>query len=100
MSQKLFNYISSELSALPLESDMQQIKDIVLEEHRQSKKLSVAEAMTNTVVGLGLSFLTQIIIYPCLDILVTLNQNIIITSVFFVSSFLRSYLLRRLFNKL
>ena len=70
------------------------------EDIKQSKKLSIAEAVTNTVVGLGLSFVTQIIIYPLLGIPVSLPQNVIITSVFFVSSFVRSYLLRRLFNGL
>lgn len=66
----------------------------------QSKKLSSIEAITNTVVGLITSFLIQLVIYPTMDIKVSLGQNIIITLVFFIVSFLRGYLLRRLFNKL
>jgi len=66
----------------------------------QSKKLSSIEAITNTVVGLITSFLIQLVIYPTMDIKVSLDQNIIITLVFFIVSFLRGYLLRRLFNKL
>ena len=66
----------------------------------QSKKLSSIEAITNTVVGLITSFLIQLVIYPTMDIKVSLDQNIIITLVFFIVSFLRGYLLRRLFNKI
>lgn len=67
---------------------------------KQSKKLSSIEAITNTVVGLITSFLIQLVIYPTMDIKVSVNQNIIITLVFFIVSFLRGYLLRRFFNKL
>jgi len=66
----------------------------------QSKKFSAIEAVTNTVAGLFISFIIQIIIYPLLNIPVTIKQNLLITTVFFVVSFLRSYLLRRLFVKI
>jgi hypothetical protein len=65
----------------------------------QSKKNSIIESVTNTVIGLVTSFIIQIIIYPLLNIPVSLNQNIIITFVFFASSVLRGYLIRRYFNK-
>ena len=66
----------------------------------QSKKHSTLESLTNTVVGLLTSFAIQLVIYPLLNIPVTLNQNIIITVVFFVVSFLRGYIIRRVFNKI
>lgn len=66
----------------------------------QTKKQSIIESLTNIIVGLITSFLIQLIIYPILDIPVSLNQNIIITIVFFIVSFLRGYLLRRFFNKI
>ena len=66
----------------------------------QSKKHSTLESLTNTIVGLLTSFAIQLVIYPLLNIPVTLNQNIIITVVFFVVSFLRGYLIRRFFNKI
>ena len=66
----------------------------------QSKKHSTIESLTNTIVGLLTSFAIQLVIYPLLNIPVTLNQNIIITVVFFVVSFLRGYLIRRVFNKI
>jgi hypothetical protein len=65
----------------------------------QSKKNSIIESVTNTVIGLVTSFIIQIIIYPLLNIPVSLNQNIIITFVFFGASVLRGYLIRRYFNK-
>ena len=66
----------------------------------QNKKLSAVEAITNTVSGLVISFIIQIIIYPFLDIEVTLDQNLFITFVFFVASFVRGYFVRRFFNRL
>jgi len=64
----------------------------------QSKRNSLIESVTNTIIGLVTSFLIQLIIYPILDIPVTLSQNVAITSVFFVASILRGYLVRRIFN--
>jgi len=64
----------------------------------QSKRNSLIESVTNTIIGLVTSFLIQLIIYPILDIPVSLSQNVAITSVFFVASILRGYLVRRIFN--
>lgn len=66
----------------------------------QTKKHSILESLTNVIVGLLMSFLTQLVIYPILDIEVSLNQNVIITTVFFIISFVRSYVIRRIFNNL
>ena len=65
----------------------------------QSKKYSIIESVANTVIGLVTSFIIQIIIYPLLDIAVSISQNIIITFVFLIVSIIRGYLIRRLFNK-
>lgn len=66
----------------------------------QSKKLSIIEAVSNTVIGLLTSFIIQLIIYPFLNIEVSINQNIFITFVFFIASIIRGYIVRRLFNKI
>ena len=66
----------------------------------QTKKLSIIESVSNTVIGLLTSFIIQIIIYPLLNIDVSINQNIIITFVFFIASIIRGYLVRRFFNSL
>lgn len=65
----------------------------------QSKKHSLIESVTQTVVGLVVSFCIQLVIYPLLNIPVTLSQNVIITAVFFVASIGRGYIIRRIFNK-
>jgi hypothetical protein len=65
---------------------------------RQSKKHSLIESIVNVLSGLIISFLIQLWIYPLLKIPVTLNQNIIITVVFFIASFIRGYVVRRVFN--
>jgi ABC-type thiamin/hydroxymethylpyrimidine transport system permease subunit len=65
----------------------------------QTKGKSLIEATVNTLIGLLTSFVLQLILYPFLDIKVSLNQNIIITLVFFIVSIIRGYLIRRFFNK-
>ena len=64
---------------------------------KQTRKKSLLEAVTGTVIGLVTSFMVQVVIYPILNIPVTLNQNIIITTVFFIVSICRGYIVRRVF---
>jgi hypothetical protein len=64
----------------------------------QSKSKSLIESVTQTVVGLVISFAIQLVIYPLLNIPVTFSQNVIITAVFFVASIGRGYIIRRIFN--
>lgn len=66
----------------------------------QSKKHSALESITNVVIGLIISIVTQMILYPILNIPVSFSQNLIITGVFFVISFVRGYLIRRFFNSI
>jgi hypothetical protein len=66
----------------------------------QTKKKSLIESLVQTFVGLGTSILLQVILYPIMGIPVTLNQNLIITLVFFIVSIVRGYLIRRFFNTL
>ena len=65
---------------------------------KQSKKHSALESTTNVVVGLIISILTQMALFPILGIPVSTKQNLIITLVFFVLSFIRGYVIRRIFN--
>lgn len=66
---------------------------------KQSKKISLIESLVQTIAGLFISFCIQIVIYPALEIEVNLNQNLIITFVFFVASLLRGFIVRRIFNR-
>lgn len=66
----------------------------------QKKSHSFAEAWINVLVGLGINFTVQLILYPILKIPVSIGQNITICAVFTIVSVTRSYLLRRLFNRI
>ena len=66
----------------------------------QTKTLSLIEAITNTLAGLLIAFSVQLVIYPIMNIPVRIDQNIVITLVFTGVSIIRSYIFRRLFNKL
>tara|TARA_R110002050_G_scaffold204275_1_gene339487 strand:- start:1775 stop:1987 length:213 start_codon:yes stop_codon:yes gene_type:complete len=66
----------------------------------QTKKQSLIETISGVFIGLVISFLIQVVIYPAMGIRVTLSQNLFITSVFFMVSVVRGYFVRRLFNKI
>ena len=66
----------------------------------QTKKLSLIESLIQTFIGLSVSFIIQLIIYPVMDIEVSYKQNIIITLVFTIASIIRGYFVRRLFNRM
>lgn len=61
----------------------------------QSRAASSAEALANTVIGFAISLGITAALFPHLS----LAQNIGITAIFTAASLLRSYALRRLFNR-
>lgn len=66
----------------------------------QSKKMSIIESVTNTVIGLITSFYLQYFLFPFFGIYINTETNLKITAIFFVISFARSYGTRRIFNKI
>jgi high-affinity Fe2+/Pb2+ permease len=64
----------------------------------QTKKQSLIESITQTIIGMIVSLCIQLVIYDVLNIKVTFAQNLIITFVFLLSSILRGYIIRRIFN--
>jgi len=60
---------------------------------RQSRLMSLIEAITNVVVGYGLAVLTQVLAFPAFGLHATLNQNLQLATVFSVVSVLRSFVL-------
>jgi len=66
---------------------------------KQSKKQSLTETVISTFIGLAVSLITQIVVFPLYDMEVSFNQNIQITIIFTVVSIARGYLVRRYFNK-
>lgn len=66
----------------------------------QSRRLSLFEAITNVAVGYVLAVFTQIVVFPWFGIHPSLGENLAIGSIFTGISLLRSYALRRLFERL
>ena len=65
---------------------------------RQSRLMSLVEAVTNVVVGFGVAVGVQILLFPVFGLTVTLRQNLAIGLVFTGVSIARSYVLRRMFE--
>ena len=66
----------------------------------QSRKMSLIESITNVIVGYSISVLAQILIFPMFGISATIKENLLIGLCFTVISIARSYILRRIFNKI
>ena len=67
---------------------------------KQSRAMSLVEAMANVVVGYGVAVVTQILIFPVLGLHATLAQNLKMGLVFTGISIIRSFALRRLFERI
>ena len=65
---------------------------------KQSRLMSLVEAVANVVVGYGVAVVTQILIFPIFGLHTTLAQNLQMGLVFTGVSIIRSFLLRRLFE--
>jgi hypothetical protein len=65
---------------------------------RQSRRMSVVEAITNTLVGYVIAILTQITIFPWFDIEVRFSDQLVIGMIFMAVSMARNYAVRRGFE--
>lgn len=65
---------------------------------KQSRTMSLVEAITNVIVGYGVAVLTQIVVFPLFGLHPTMAQNLRIGVVFTAASIARSFTLRRLFE--
>ena len=65
----------------------------------QSRRRSVAEAATNIAVGYAVSVVAQVLIFPLFGIHASIGENVLIGAAFTVASLIRSYTLRRMFNR-
>jgi len=73
---------------------------MALERHMaQSKRGSLIEAVTNTVVGYGLAVATQFAVLPAFGLRVGVVEDLGLGLIFAVVSLIRGYALRRLFNR-
>jgi len=62
--------------------------------------MSAAESVANVLIGYGIALATQVIVFGSLGLSVSLEQNLWIGAVFTVVSLVRSYAMRRIFNRL
>lgn len=65
----------------------------------QSRTHSAIEAVANVAAGYGVAVLAQVVFFPLFGIHIPLRDNFAIGGLFTVVSLVRSYLLRRLFNR-
>jgi hypothetical protein len=65
---------------------------------KQSRRMSLIEAIANVAIGYAVALLTQIIVFPLLGLQVSLGENLAIGALFTIASIARSYALRRVFE--
>jgi len=65
----------------------------------QSRTHSVFEAVANVAAGYGVAVSAQLVIFPLFGMHVPLHDHLLISGLFTVVSLVRSYALRRLFNR-
>jgi len=66
----------------------------------QTKTVSLIESIANVVIGYGVALISQIIIFPIYGIDISLKTNIAIGIWFTLISIIRSFIVRRIFNKM
>jgi len=67
---------------------------------KQSRRMSLVEALTNVAVGYGIAVMAQMTIFPVFGLHATLAQNLMMGAIFTVVSIVRSYALRRVFEEI
>jgi len=65
----------------------------------QSRRHSLLEAMANIAIGYGIAVGAQFAIFPLFGIHVSAGEHAAIGGLFTIVSLVRSYALRRLFNR-
>lgn len=65
----------------------------------QSRRHSMLEAMINVAVGMTINLMLNFAVFPVFGWEISLEQNIALGVIYTVVSIIRSYSLRRLFNR-
>ena len=65
---------------------------------KQSRLMSLVEAVANVIVGYGVAVATQIVVFPWFGIETGLAEHLTIGLAFVGVSLVRGYMLRRLFD--
>lgn len=65
----------------------------------QTRTHSMLESVTNVAVGYGIAVCTQAVVFPLFGVHVAATDHLMIAALFTVVSLVRSYVLRRIFNR-
>lgn len=66
---------------------------------KQSKVASLFEVLVNTATGFLISLSMQVLMFPLFDVHISGGQHVLMTLVFTITSILRGYVLRRIFER-
>lgn len=66
----------------------------------QKKSHSLAESVFNVVIGFTVSYVANLVVLPCFGFKVSHSTALGIGLIFTVISIVRSYVLRRVFNRI
>ena len=66
----------------------------------QTKFQSFIESLTNILIGFVVAFVSQVVIFHQFGVEISLGRNLEMTVYFTIVSFIRSYTLRRIFNRM
>ncbi|SUS08429.1 conserved hypothetical protein [uncultured Defluviicoccus sp.] len=68
--------------------------------HKQSRRMSLIEAIANIGVGYSVAVAMQMLAFPLFGLDASLEENLALGALFTIASVCRSYLLRRIFESL
>ncbi len=67
---------------------------------KQSRLMSLVEAIANVVVGYGIAVLTQLVVFPWFGLPARIGDALAIGAIYTCISIIRSFALRRMFEGL
>jgi uncharacterized membrane-anchored protein len=65
----------------------------------QTRLQSFIESFINVAIGYGVALISQILVFPLFGINIPMESNLLIGAIFTVISIVRSYVVRRVFNR-
>lgn len=66
----------------------------------QTRRASLTESLLNVAIGYGVALAAQAVIFPLFGVHLSVSDHAAIGGLFTVVSICRSYLLRRMFNRM
>ena len=66
---------------------------------RQTRRMSLVEAITNVAVGYAMAVAMQLLVFPWFGLHASLGENLAIGALFTGISLVRGYALRRMFER-